>query len=51
METAGPEGNVAKVMPPLTVDELALKEGLDLLESAAHAAVAPVAASELGDAR
>jgi diaminobutyrate-2-oxoglutarate transaminase len=40
METAGPEGNVAKVMPPLTIDEPALKEGLDALESAVHAAVA-----------
>ncbi|MGH0029645.1 MAG: diaminobutyrate--2-oxoglutarate transaminase [Myxococcota bacterium] len=37
METAGPEGNVAKVMPPLTVDEIALKEGLDILESSVHA--------------
>ena len=37
METAGPEGNVAKVMPPLTIDDLALKEGLDILETAVHA--------------
>ena len=32
METAGPEGEVAKVMPPLVVDDPTLKEGLDLLE-------------------
>jgi diaminobutyrate-2-oxoglutarate transaminase len=31
METAGPEGGVAKVMPPLTIDEVSLKEGLALL--------------------
>jgi diaminobutyrate-2-oxoglutarate transaminase len=34
METAGPESNVAKVMPPLTIDEVALKEGLDVLARA-----------------
>jgi diaminobutyrate-2-oxoglutarate transaminase len=34
METAGPEGGVAKVMPPLTIDEVALKEGLALLAAA-----------------
>jgi diaminobutyrate-2-oxoglutarate transaminase len=34
METAGPEGHVAKVMPPLTVDEVTLKEGLEIVESA-----------------
>jgi diaminobutyrate-2-oxoglutarate transaminase len=33
METAGPEGNVAKVMPPLTIDEVTLKEGLEILEA------------------
>jgi len=32
METAGPEGNVAKVMPPLTIDDLTLKHGLEILE-------------------
>lgn len=31
METAGPEGAVAKVMPPLTIDEVAMKDGLALL--------------------
>jgi diaminobutyrate-2-oxoglutarate transaminase len=34
METAGPEGGVAKVMPPLTIDEVALKDGLSILASA-----------------
>jgi diaminobutyrate-2-oxoglutarate transaminase len=38
METAGPEGNVVKVMPPLTIDEISLKEGLDVLETSIHAA-------------
>jgi diaminobutyrate-2-oxoglutarate transaminase len=37
METAGPEGNVTKVMPPLTIDEITMKEGLDLLESSLRA--------------
>ena len=36
METAGPEANVAKVMPPLTIDEVSLKDGLDLLEASVH---------------
>ena len=34
METAGPRGEVAKVMPPLVVDDFDLKEGLELLETA-----------------
>lgn len=34
METAGPNGEVAKIMPPLLIDEHALKEGLEVLESA-----------------
>jgi len=38
METAGPEGNVAKVMPPLTIDEISLKEGLEILEATVHEA-------------
>jgi len=38
METAGPESQVAKVMPPLVVDEFTLKEGLELLEASIRAA-------------
>jgi len=34
MESAGPEGEVAKVMPPLVIGEVDLKEGLELLEAA-----------------
>ena len=34
METSGPEGEVAKVMPPLTVTEEELTEGLDRLAAA-----------------
>ena len=34
LETAGPEGGVAKLMPPLTIDEVALKEGLELFSAA-----------------
>jgi len=40
METAGPEGHVAKVMPPLNIDDVALKDGLELLDSAVRS-VAP----------
>jgi diaminobutyrate-2-oxoglutarate transaminase len=42
METAGPDGNVVKVMPPLTIDEVTLKEGLEILETAVHAATPSV---------
>ena len=34
METAGPEGEVVKLMPPLTIDEVSLKEGLEIFASA-----------------
>jgi diaminobutyrate-2-oxoglutarate transaminase len=44
METAGPEGNVAKVMPPLTIEKPALKEGLEILEAAVRS-VSPGAGS------
>jgi len=32
METSGPNGEVVKVMPPLTIDEEGLKQGLQILE-------------------
>lgn len=47
METAGPNSEVAKVMPPLVIDEYALKEGLDLLESS----VRKVSKADAGGAR
>lgn len=34
METAGVRSQVAKVMPPLTIEEATLEEGLDIIESA-----------------
>jgi len=40
METAGISSQVAKVMPPLTIDEVVLEQGLDIVEDA----VTPVAA-------
>jgi diaminobutyrate-2-oxoglutarate transaminase len=43
METAGIKSQVAKVMPPLTIDEVVLKQGLDIVEDA----VATVAARYL----
>ena len=36
METSGPEGEVAKVMPPLTVTDDELSDGLDRLTAAVH---------------
>jgi diaminobutyrate-2-oxoglutarate transaminase len=39
VETSGPQGEVVKVMPPLTIDADDLAEGLELLsQAAAHAA-------------
>ena len=40
METAGVDDQVAKIMPPLTVDEEVLETGLDILESAVEAVLA-----------
>ena len=34
IERCGPEGNVLKVIPPLTSDDEVLEEGLGLLEEA-----------------
>jgi len=31
LETSGPEGNVAKVMPPLVIEDALLEEGLEIL--------------------
>ena len=37
METAGVDDQVAKIMPPLTIDDLTLEKGLQtLVEAAAH---------------
>ncbi len=33
LETAGPDGGVAKVMPPLNIDEVAFKDGLRILSA------------------
>jgi diaminobutyrate-2-oxoglutarate transaminase len=46
LETSGPEGEVVKLMPPLTIDAAHLDEGLGLLVDAARATVrAPAGAS------
>ncbi|WP_436493425.1 diaminobutyrate--2-oxoglutarate transaminase [Actinokineospora sp. HUAS TT18] len=39
METAGPDGEVAKVMPPLTVSDAELEEGLVVIAAAVQATV------------
>jgi len=40
LETSGPNSNVVKVMPPLVIDEAALRNGLERLQAAAEAAIA-----------
>jgi diaminobutyrate-2-oxoglutarate transaminase len=46
LETSGPEGEVVKLMPPLTIDAAHLDEGLGLLVDATRATVrAPAGAS------
>ena len=40
VETSGPDGNVVKLMPALTIESAALLDGLDRLASAVDAAVA-----------
>ena len=37
METSGPDGEVAKAMPALTITDDELAKGLDLLSDAVHA--------------
>jgi diaminobutyrate-2-oxoglutarate transaminase len=34
METSGPDSEVAKLLPPLTIPEEALREGLDIMARA-----------------
>ncbi|MFC4808078.1 diaminobutyrate--2-oxoglutarate transaminase [Paenibacillus sp. GCM10023250] len=36
LETSGPKDEVAKLMPPLTIEEHVLKQGLDRIEAALH---------------
>ena len=40
METSGPDGEVAKVMPPLTVTDEELAQGLDVLTESVHSVCA-----------
>ena len=39
METSGPDDEVAKLLPPLTLDQQGLEKGLDIMEQALDAAV------------
>ena len=41
LETAGPDDCVAKLMPPLTIEESTLQEGLDILEHAVRSLELP----------
>lgn len=40
METSGPRSEVAKIMPPLTIENTTLKQGLDILEKGMNQLVA-----------
>lgn len=40
METSGPESDVVKVMPPLTIEKKLLEKGLDLLEESVQTVLA-----------
>jgi diaminobutyrate-2-oxoglutarate transaminase len=44
LETSGPDGHVVKLMPPLVIDEVALKEGLGILAVSAAAVAERLAA-------
>lgn len=44
METSGPRDEVAKIMPPLTIEEKLLLEGLERIEEALQAMFSPAAA-------
>jgi len=50
VETAGPEGGVLKVMPPLLIDDAELDEGLDVLGGACAQVSARIAAPQQGPA-
>ena len=39
METAGVESQVAKIMPPLTIDRETLANGLDIIEQSVAAVI------------
>lgn len=43
METSGPEGEVVKVMPALTITDAELGRGLDILEAAVTSVLDAVA--------
>ncbi|MCR2802809.1 diaminobutyrate--2-oxoglutarate transaminase [Paenibacillus soyae] len=47
METSGPSDEVAKLMPPLTIEASVLKEGLNKLEAALQQLFAPAKPGEL----
>jgi diaminobutyrate-2-oxoglutarate transaminase len=47
METSGPDDEVAKLLPPLTLDEAGLEKGLSILEDS----VAAVAKRHTGQKR
>jgi diaminobutyrate-2-oxoglutarate transaminase len=51
IETSGPTGNVLKLMPPLTIDDSALEDGLAMLGAALASVAADGVQSELGGAQ
>lgn len=49
IETAGPRGEVLKLLPPLTITEEALREGLDIIEASVAAVLAGDRAEALAE--
>jgi diaminobutyrate-2-oxoglutarate transaminase len=46
VETAGPRGQVVKLLPPLTISDAELNEGLSILDGAIRAVCGPAAERE-----
>lgn len=48
IETSGPESNVVKLLPPLTIDDASLQEGLEILSASLNDAFDAMSTSEQG---
>jgi diaminobutyrate-2-oxoglutarate transaminase len=47
IEPAGPDDDVLKLLPPLTIDDVGLAAGLDILEESLRQALSEVPGAEL----
>jgi diaminobutyrate-2-oxoglutarate transaminase len=48
IETSGPESNVVKLLPPLTIDDDSLQEGLEIIAESLDVAFTALSAVEPG---